>query len=183
MVTPDAAVELTPVGSPGQPNVSTVAVEFTGGDVVAADGTTFNGNASGVQSRWYEPGANVQELTFTGWRVDYEWSPNGSTVNTGSFTHLSPTDPDSTEIWIAFQGAWMEAGQSGLAEPTLINQSAWVIPGFAGATDGLSEVSGSIIRALRYIIVFDHDKIAALIGSGAGAYFRVTDVSFDYTGD
>lgn len=183
MIAPDGAVDLAPVGSAGQANVSTIAVKFGAGDITANDGTVFNGNASGVRSRWYEPAASVQELMFSGWTVDYEWSPNGSTVNTGSYTHLSPTDPDSTPIWIGFQVAWMAAGQSALADPALINQTNWVIPGFNGVTSGLPEISGAIVRALRHTIVFDHDKIEALVGTSAGAYFRVTDISFDYTGD
>jgi len=183
MIVPDSAVELTPVGSPGQANISTVAVEFTGGDVVANDGTTFNGNASGVRSRWYEPAASVQGLLISGWTINYEWSPNGSAVNTGSFTEASPTDPDSTEVWLGFQVGWMAPGQSAMANPVLINQSDWIIPGFNGVTNGIAETSGAIVRALRYTLVFDHDKIETLIGTGAGAYFRVTDISFDFTGD
>jgi hypothetical protein len=183
MIAPDGAIDLAPVGSAGQANVSTIAAKFNGGDVTANDGTVFNGNASGIRSRWYEPVASVQELMFLGWTVNYEWSPNGSTVNTGSYTHDAPTDPDTTPIWIAFQASWMEAGQSALANPALINQSDWVIPGFNGATSGLPGITGNIVRALRYTIVFDHDKIEALIGTSAGAYFRVTDISFDYSGD
>jgi hypothetical protein len=183
MIKPDSAVELTPIGSPGQANIGQLAVSFGGGDVVANDGTTFNGNASGVRSRWYEPASTVQEMVFDSWIVEYEWSPDGTTVNTGSFSNTTPTDPDSTPIWVGFQKGWMEAGQSALANPTIINQSGWIIPGFNGVTDGLNELSGSIVRALRYMIVFDHDKIETLIGTSAGAYFRVTEVTFDYTGD
>jgi hypothetical protein len=183
MIAPDEAIDLAPIGSAGQANVSTIAVKFSDGDITASDGTVFNGNASGVRSRWYEPAASVQELIFLGWTVDYEWSPDGTTVNTGSYTDLSPTDPDTTPFWLGFQVAWMEAGQSALANPTLINQTGWVIPGVHGVTSGLPEISGAIVRALRYTIVFDHDKIEALIGTSAGAYFRVTNVTFDYSGD
>ena len=183
MIAPDSAVELTPIGSPGQANIGQLAVSFSAGDIVAADGTTFNGNASGVRSRWYEPASTVQELVFDSWTVDYEWSPNGTTVNTGSYSNTTPTDPDTTPIWFGFQKGWMEAGQSALASPALINQSDWIIPGFNGVTDGIDELGGTIVRALRYMVVFDHDKIEALIGTSAGAYFRVTEINFEYTGD
>jgi hypothetical protein len=183
MIAPDSAVELTPIGTPGQANIGQLAVNFSGGDVVAGDGTVFNGNASGVRSRWYEPSSTVQELVFDTWTVDYEWSPDGTTVNNGSFGNTAPTDPDTTPIWVGFQKGWMEAGQSALADPILINQSEWIIPGFNGVTDGIDELGGTIVRALRYMVVFDHDKIEALIGTGAGAYFRVTEINFEYTGD
>lgn len=182
-IAPDGAVDLAPIGSAGQANISTIAVAFTGGDVAAGDGTTFNGNASGVRSRWYEPASDVQELLFSDWTINYKWSPNGITVYTGTFNNAAPTDPDTTPIWIAFQAAWMAAGQSALANPTLINQTDWVIPGLNGIVGGITNLNGTVVRALRYTLVFDQDKIAALIGNGAGAYFRVTDVSFAYSGD
>jgi hypothetical protein len=185
-VTPDSAVDLTPIGLPGVPNVGVSSFDFSGadGDVTAGDGTVFNGNASGVLSRWYEPSAAVQEIILTGWQIDIEYLGPGGVENL-QFTDSSPTDPDATTgtpVWIALQAGWMEAGQSGLAEPTLLSITDWVVPGVNGITDGFDQLNAGIIRALRYQLVFDHDQINGLIGGTVGGYFRVTDINFEYEG-
>jgi hypothetical protein len=183
-VAPDAAVDLAKIGSAGSANVAVSSADFSGAvaDVTSSDGTVFNGNASGVLSRWYEPSAAVQEIVLTGWTINCEYRDGGG-VQTLSFTHLAPPDPDTDPIWIALQAGWMEAGQSGLPEPTLLTQTAWAIPSVNGVTDGFNELNAGIIRALRYQLVFDHDVINGLIGGVAGGYFRVTDITFEFEGD
>ncbi|MDA1112877.1 MAG: Ig-like domain-containing protein [Planctomycetota bacterium] len=186
MVTPNEAVELTPIGLAGQANIGTIAVSMPGilGDVTAGDGTVFNGNASGVRSRWYEPSAGVQNIVVTGWQIEVEYSIDGGvTPLTLSFSDTSPTDPDTTEIWIALQGGWMASGQSTAESPVLVTTTAWVIPSVNGATDGLLEINGAINRAMRFMIVFDHDAIDTLLPDAPGNYFRVTDVNVDFLGD
>lgn len=182
-VTPNTAVDLAPIGAAGTPNVGVIATELAGGvgDVTAGDGTVFNGNASGVRSRWYEPAASVQGIQITGWNIEVEYFDGA--VQTLSFSDSALTDPDSTPIWIAFQGGWITPGGSGLPEPEVLNQTAWAIPSVNGVTDGFDQLNADIIRSVRYQLVFDHDQINALIGGVAGGYFRVTDVSIDYLGD
>lgn len=182
-VTPDAAVDLTPIGSPGVANVSTISTTLAGavGDVTAGDGTVFNGNASGVRSRWYEPAASIQGIQVTGWTVEVEYF-DGAVQNL-TFSDTNLTDPDSTPVWIAFQGGWITPGGSGLPEPTVINQTAWAVPSVNGVTTGFDQLNADIIRAVRYQLVFDHDQINALITGVAGGYFRVTDVTIDFLGD
>jgi len=183
-VTPNEAVELTPIGLPGQANIGTIAVAFPGtvGDITAGDGTVFGGNASGVRSRWYEANASVQNIVITGWQVEVEYF-DGTTTTTLSFSDTALTDPDATPIWIALQGAWMAPGQAGAANPILVTTTPWAIPSVNGATDGLMELNASINRALRFMLVFDQDQIGTLIGTAAGSYFRVTAVNVDFLGD
>lgn len=186
IVTPNEAVELTPIGLPGQANVGTIAVSMAGivGDVTSVDGTVFNGNASGVRSRWYEPSAGVQNIVLTGWQVEVEFSTDGGiTPQTLSFSDLATTDPDATPIWIALQGAWMAPGQSTAVNPLLVTATPWVIPNVNGATDGLVEINGAVNRALRFMLVFDQDQIGVIIGVTPGNYFRVTSVNVDFLGD
>lgn len=182
-VTPNSAVDLTPIGSPGVANIGILATELTGavGDVTAGDGTVFNGNASGVRSRWYEPAPSVQGIQLTGWTIEVEYF-DGATQNL-TFSNTNLTDPDATPVWIALQGGWITPGGSGLPNPEVINQSAWAVPSVNGVTDAFDQLNADIIRAIRYQLVFDHDQINALIGGVAGGYFRVTDVSFDFLGD
>ncbi|MHC4824528.1 MAG: Ig-like domain-containing domain, partial [Planctomycetota bacterium] len=182
-VTPDTAVDLTPIGMPGVANVSTLSMTFPGftGDVQAGDGTIFNGNASGVRSRWNEPSPSVQNIIVTGWQVEVEYF-DGAVQNL-SFSDASPTDPDSTPIWIAFQGGWLAPGESQLPEPSVVSSTSWVVPSVNGATDGIDELNAAIIRSVRYQLVFDHDQINALITGVAGGYFRVTSVNIDFLGD
>lgn len=185
-VTPNEAVELTPIGLTGQANVGTIAVSMAGnvGDVTSADGTVFNGNASGVRSRWYEPSAGVQNIVVTGWQVEVEFSTDGGTTpQTLSFSDTAPTDPDATPLWVALQGAWLAPGQSTAANPILVTTTAWTIPSVNGATDGLVEINNAVNRAVRFMLVFDHDQIGALIGVTPGNYFRVTNVNVDFLGD
>lgn len=183
-VAPDAAVDLAPIGSAGVANVAVSSSDFSGAiaDVTAGDGTVFNGNASGVLSRWYEPSAAVQEIVLTGWTINCEYR-NGGGVQTLAFTQDTPPDPDTDPIWIGLQAGWMEAGQSGLAEPTLLTITDWAIPTVNGVTDGFDQLNAGIIRAVRYQLVFDHDAINALITGVAGGYFRVTDITFEFEGD
>lgn len=182
-VTPNSAVDLTPIGSPGVANVGILATELAGvvGDVTAGDGTVFNGNASGVRSRWYEPSPDVQGIQLTGWSIEVEYF-DGAVQNL-TFDETNLTDPDSTPLWIALQGGWITPGGSGLPTPEVINQTDWAVPSVNGVTDGFTELNADIIRAVRYQLVFDHDAINALIGGVAGGYFRVTDVTFDFLGD
>ncbi len=182
-VVPDTAVDLAPIGFAGQPNVGTISVSLPGvlGDVIASDGTQFNGNASGVRSRWYEPPANIQNLEITGWQIDVEYFDGA--VQTLSFSNTNPTDPDATPIWIAFQGGWLAVGESSQAVPNVLSQTNWIIPSVKGVSDGLTEINATILRGVRYMLVFDQDQINTLIGGVAGGYFRVTRVSFDYLGD
>ena len=186
IVTPNEAVELTPIGSAGQANVGTIAVSMPGilGDVTAGDGTVFNGNASGVRSRWMEPAAGVQSIVVTAWQVDVEYSTDGGvTPQTLTFSNTSVTDPDTSEIWIALQGGWLAPGESSSANPVLVTTTPWVIPSVNGATDGLVEVNDAINRAVRFMLVFDHDAIDTLLPDAPGNYFRVTDVTVDFLGD
>ena len=65
----------------------------------------------------------------------------------------------------------------------VLNQSEWVVPSVLMAGDGLDLLNGRVLRGVRFRVVFDQDAIGALIGTAPGAYFRVTDFEFDYTGD
>ena len=184
LVTPNVAVDLGPVGLPGQPNVGIVSASLPGatGDVMASDGTLFNGNSSGVRSLWLEADSSVVQCKIDDWTVRCEYS-DGSTVQTVSYSAASPTTPGVTPVWIAMQSAWMAAGQSQTAQPQILNLGPWSVPGVLAFGDGLDALNATTIRALRFRVVFDQDLVRSLIGTQAGAYFRVLDVSFAYTGD
>ncbi len=183
MVAPDEAVDLAPVGAPGMPNSAPLQVQWTGttGDVTASDGTVFDANSSAVRSLWYEAPANVNQFVLTDWVVTCEYLDAGG-VQTVVYDSSSPTDPGVTPIWVAFETAWMEPGQSQQADPAIVLSSGWVIPGFGSVTNGLQELGSILSRAVRFQIVFDQDQIDALIGGTAGGYFRVDEIRFEWQG-
>ena len=134
-----------------------------------------------MRSLWNEPAPALQNIIITGWQIEVEYF-DGAVQNL-SFSDASPTDPDSTPIWIAFQGGWLAPGESALPTPNVVSFTPWVVPSVNGATDGIAELNAAIIRAVRYQLVFDHDQINALITGVAGGYFRVTSVNIDFLGD
>jgi hypothetical protein len=186
MVAPDSAVDSAQNNGSSLPNVGTVSTAYTGsvGDITAGDGTVFNGNASGVRSRWYEVNADQMEMVLTGYSITYEYF-DGVGTQTDTLTHLAPTSPDDTTgtpVWIAMQGAWMEVGESQAATPSIVSQTSWIIPSVNGVTNGLDEFNSSYSRAVRFMLVFDQDKVASLMNGAVGGFFRVTDITFEYTG-
>ncbi|MCH2113150.1 MAG: hypothetical protein MK213_09855, partial [Planctomycetes bacterium] len=56
MVTPDQSIELSPIGSPGVPNIGSYSGISPG---TTGDLSGFSGNASGVRSRWFTPQNSV----------------------------------------------------------------------------------------------------------------------------
>ncbi len=184
IVEPDESVDLTPVGLPGQPNSGSFSASWSGasGDVTAGDGTVFNGNASGVRSRWYEAPADVNQFVITRWEIECSYL-DGAGVHSLVFdSDTNPTDPGVTPIWVAFQAAWMQVGESQKTNPDLVLSTDWVIPGYEIVTNGLDQLSLVLARAVRFTLVFDQDLVNALIGGTAGGYFRVTRIQFEWEG-
>lgn len=185
LVEPDEAVDLTPVGQPGQPNSGLVNFNWGGlptGDVTGSDGTVFNGNSSGVRSHWYEAPLSINQFIVTRWEIECEYR-DGSGIH--SLVYASDgalTDPGVTPVWIAFQGAWMAPGESEEANPDILLSTDWVIPGFKVVTDGLVQLGLVLARAVRYTLILDQDLINGLIGGTANGYFRVTNVRFEWEG-
>ncbi|RMH02023.1 MAG: hypothetical protein D6702_09630 [Planctomycetota bacterium] len=181
MVSPDVSVDLAPIGSPGQPNVAVLQASMPGptGDV-----GVFNGNASGVVSSWFAPTNDILLLDFTGYRIQVRYD-NGTGPQTITYDgdDLSPepsTTPGTTPIWVAFQVGW---GPPGASEPIAETIGDWVVPGYGTTLGGMPELRSNLARMVRFQIVFDHDQIAALIGSSPGAFFRVEEVSLDWVGE
>lgn len=183
-VTPDAAVDLAPIGAPGVPNTATFTVDWSGttGDVVAGDGTVFNGNSSGVRSRWYEAPLEISQFLITRWEVECEYR-DGSGVHSLVFaSDGTPTDPEITPVWLALQAAWMAPGASADPDPELVVSTSWVVPGFRTVTNGVDQLGLVLSRAVRFTLVLDHDLINALMGGAANGYFRVKQVTFEWEG-
>jgi hypothetical protein len=190
-VTPDAAVQSDPVASNDIANVGVVGnYNFPGtvGDINLQSGAVINGNASGVRSLWYEPFAlnagdpDKYEIELTGYTITCEYF-DGITTQPIIFDHQNPTNPDETSgadpVWIAFQGAWMQPGESLNAQPDLISVTPWFVPGLTVATSGIDEFNSYYNRALRFKLVFDQSVVAGLMNGGAGSYFHVISVNFD----
>lgn len=189
MVMPDEAVDLTPIGQNGVPNVAPLATSWMNGDgdILATDGTLFRGNSSGVRSLWYGPDDEIFVITVSDYEFVCEYDRmdgNGpQELRFGPNSADGTTDPGVTEIWVAMQVAFSSSSGGGPFEPDPGTESTWVIPGFNGVTDGLLEIQSNFMRIFRYQIVFDHDLIQTRIGTNAGAYFRVREVSMDWDGD
>lgn len=183
-VVPNEAVELSPIGMPGMPNTSTFTVNWSGttADVVAGDGTVFNGNASGVRSRWYEAPADISQFLITRWEIECEYRDGGGVHSLVFSSDGTPTDPETTAVWIALQAAWMHPGESLEPEPELIVETTWIVPGFRTVTNGIDQLGLVLSRALRYMLVFDHDQINALMGGAANGFFRVKSITFEWEG-
>lgn len=183
-VVPDSAVELSPVGQPGLPNTGTPTFNWSGtvADVVANDGTVFNGNASGVRSRWYEAPADVSQFLITRWEIDCEYRDAGGVHSLIYSSDGTSTDPETTAVWIAMQAAWMSPGASAQADPDLVVSTTWVVPGFRTVTNGIDQLGLVLSRAIRYTLVFDHDQINALMGGAANGYFRINKITFEWEG-
>jgi hypothetical protein len=183
-VAPNEAVELTPIGMPGLPNTGTITVNWSGttADVTADDGTVFNGNASGVRSRWYEAPAEISQFLITRWEIECEYR-DGVGVHTLIFSSDgTPTDPETTAVWMALQAAWMHPGASSEPEPELVVSTTWIVPGFRTVTNGIDQLGLVLSRAVRYVLVFDHDQINALMGGAANGFFHVKSVTFEWEG-
>ncbi|MDA1259901.1 MAG: Ig-like domain-containing protein [Planctomycetota bacterium] len=183
-VTPNAAVELTPIGAPGQPNTGTVTVNWSGttADVLAADGTVFNGNSSGVRSRWYEAPNSISQFLITRWEIECEYR-DGSGIHSLIYSSDGTlTDPETTAVWLALQAAWMQPGESAKPDPELIVSTTWIVPGFRTVTNGIDQLGLVLSRAVRYVLVFDQDMINALMGGAANGYFKVKMVTFEWEG-
>jgi hypothetical protein len=195
-VTPDEAVQSDPVTMNDVPNVGIVGnyiYSGTTGDVNFQTGEIINGNSSGVRSLWYEPlpvnagDADKYEIELTGYTIECEYSLDGITTNTLVFSDQVLTNPDensgATAVWIAFQGAWMNPGESLNAQPELITVTPWFVPGFTVDTlttlSGIDAFNSFYNRALRFRLVFDQDVIAGLLSGGTNPWFRVTSVNFD----
>jgi hypothetical protein len=183
-VEPDESVDLAPVGFPGQPNSGIFSVSWPGavGDVTAGDGTVFNGNSSGVRSRWYEAPAEVNQFVVTAWTLECEYLDGGGVQTLTFDSATNPTDPEATPVWIALQAAWMQAGESQEPDPDIVLSTDWVIPGFETVTNGLEQLGLVLARAVRFTVILDHDAIAALIGGTPGGYFRVKSIEFEWEG-
>lgn len=184
LVTPNEAVELSPIGMPNAANVGALSASMPGatGDIMASDATFFNGNASSVRSNWIEADSGVAQCKIDEWTIECEYS-DGLTVQTLTYSTANLTKPGVTPVWVALQTAWLEVGASAQPNPVLMTQSDWVLPDVLAFGDGLTELNRNVIRAIRFQIAFDQDLVQALIGNNAAAYFRVVDVRFDYTGD
>ncbi|MBC8369830.1 MAG: hypothetical protein H8E25_07510 [Planctomycetes bacterium] len=191
-VSPDVAVEKNPVLLNGIPNVGTIgSINYSGGfaDVSFLSGEVINGNASGVRSRWYEPvsadptAGDKLEIELLSYTIECEYSSDGINVETLTFGSASLTNPDTTSgataVWVAFQGAWMAPGESANAQPNIISQTSWLVPGFTVADSGVAEFNQSYNRALRYMLVFDQDVIAGLLLGHPDSYFHVTGIDFN----
>ncbi len=178
MVSPDIAVELSPIGQPGVANVAPLHTMLSGS---VGDFGPINGNASGVRSNWFIPDSGTLLLDFQGYQLDarYEASGNQTVLHYGSGTTF--TQPGLTPIWIAFQTGW---GPPGATEPDPATLSDWIIPGLNGVLDGLPELRSHMTRMVRFLIVFDQDQIDALIGGGpATNFFRVERLQLDWLGE
>ena len=187
-VTPDEAVQSVDINGDliDLPNVGIVGnyiYSGTTGDVQLETGAVINGNASGVRSLWYEPSADKYEIELTGYTIECEYSLDGIATNTLVFSDQALTNPDensgATAVWLAFQGAWMQPGESLNAQPELVTVTPWFVPGLTVATSGIDEFNSFYNRALRFKLVFDQDVIAGLLGGGTDSWFRVTSVNFD----
>jgi len=186
LVDPDAAVDLTPIGQPGAPNVAPHLTSMPGtvgdGTVVTGNGSwTFNGNASGVRSLWYVPDSTLSHLSITGWRVVCRYDDgNGEQIEV--FDQNSPTEPGVTPIWVAFQTGWGMPALGQPVEPDVLNP--WVVPGFDGIGGGLAQIQGHLWRMIRFQIVFDMDLVRdTRTGTAPGAYYRVDEVILEWSGD
>lgn len=185
LVEPDEAVELTPVGQPGLPNSGPVRFNWANsasGDVIASDGTVFNGNSSGVRSFWYEAPPEVNQIVLTRWEIKCQYRDGSGTHDLVFASDGTLTDPGVTPIWIALQAAWMAPGESEETDPEIFLSTDWIIPGFRVVTDGLSQLSLVLARAVRYTVVFDQDLINGLMGGAANGFFRVTEINFEWEG-
>ncbi len=179
MVSPDEAVELTPIGQPGLPNLVQHQADFP---AALGDFGVFNGNASGVRSHWFVPSNDVLIVDFTGYEITVRYDDGSEQVvvydGDEASGNASPA-PGVTPIWVGFQVGW---GGPGKTEPDPNTIGDWVIPGY-NTTTGMNELRSNLARMVRFQIVFDHDQIAALIGSGAGRYFQVEDVKLYWNGE
>ncbi|TAH34990.1 MAG: hypothetical protein EYC70_14460 [Planctomycetota bacterium] len=186
LVAPDGAVDLAPVGQPGVPNRTAQAAQILDGDITL-NGDTINSNASGVRSLWFLAPEDLLQLFIAGWTVTCEYSTGGA-PQTLVFDQDQPPQPglpdtqDPNPIWIGFQTGW---GPPGATEPDPLTVGGWVVPSRnpAGIGGGLAQIQANLWRMLRFQVVFDQDLVAALIGTHPNAYFRVTEVRIDWSGD
>ncbi len=180
MVSPDESVELTPIGQPGVANVAAFEGDLGG---TLGDFKVFNGNASGVRSSWMVPANDVLLLDFTGYTITVRYDDGTEQVVTYDGDDLSANDhtaPGTTPVWVAFQVGW---GAPGTTEPQASTLGDWVVPGYESTTGGLPELRGNLARMVRFMVVFDHDLISALIGAGAGRYYQVEDITLNWNGE
>ena len=201
-VTPDTAVQSNPITMNDVANVGTVGnYNYLGtvGDVslqMQIDGNTvikvINGNSSGVRSLWYEPlpnnagDADKYEIELTGYTIECLYF-DGITETSITFDAQNVTNPDensgATAVWLAFQGAWMQPGESLKAQPELVTVTPWFVPGVTVDTvetlSGLDAFNSFYNRALRFRLVFDQTVIAGLMNGGEESWFRVISVNFD----
>jgi hypothetical protein len=195
-VEPDAAVQSDPVAMNNVPNVGIVGNNnYLGntGDVTLGTGEIINGNASGVRSLWYEPlpvnagDTDKYAIELTGYTIECMYF-DGITETSITFDAQNLTNPDeqfgeATPVWIAFQGAWMQPGESLKAQPELVSVTSWFVPGVTVDTvntlSGLDAFNSFYNRALRFRLVFDQTVIAGLMNGGEDSWFRVISVNFD----
>ena len=191
-VEPPEAVQSNPeFPAPDGENVGIVGnyiYSGTTGDVALSGNRVINGNSSGVRSLWYEPlpvnagDADKYEIELTDYTIECLYF-DGLTETSITFDSQNLTNPDeisgATPVWIAFQGAWMQPGESLNAQPELVTVTPWFVPGLTVATSGIDEFNSFYNRALRFKLVFDQDVIAGLLGGGTDSWFRVTSVNFD----
>jgi hypothetical protein len=178
-VSPDESVELTPIGSPGMPNV--VASDGGFGGINSVGG--FSSNASGVRSLWFAPSSTFMLVDFSGYSISCTYNDGLGGADQTLVLESGGTSypqPGVTPIWVSFQVGWAPPGSS---TPDANSLGDWVIPGQASLTDGLDEIRSALARMIRFNIIFDHDLIAGLIGSDPAAFFRVDEVHFDWVGE
>jgi hypothetical protein len=151
---------------PGDLGDLTVARALGGGFV------TFNGNASGVESGWYELQTSVGSATLLGYTIKCAWSDGAGGSGTLTFSTSERTFPGQTPIWIAIQ----------IDDSTVAGASPqpWIIPGYNTISGGATELGEHDMKRVRFQLVFDHDVIASFIGNNPNATFYVTKVNFPW---
>jgi len=177
-VAPDSSVELAPIGQPGVANLIQNLGVLSG---TTADAGIFNGNSAGVRSTWFAPANNVLLLDYTGYTITcrYNTGVGGDQFLVYESGNIH-TIPGTTPVWAGFQVGWGSPGQS---EPDAISITDWIIPGVAATGDGLTGLRSSLGRMMRFMLVFDQDQVAALIGADPAAFFEVQSINFDWIGE
>lgn len=174
VVSPVAAADLAarPEWGLNGVNAGSFRTELPGavGDLIVprevGSGTiSFNGNSSGVASSWYETGA---EVTVIGWEVVVLWQDGVGGGGTLRWSDERPTTPGLDPIWFAWQ-------TSAQAQPESSSRPWWM-PGYNTVAGGVEEGATQGLRAFRWQLVFDQDRVRQFIGSAPNARLQVESV-------
>ncbi len=140
---------------------------------------TFEGNSSGVGSDWYLAPEAVLFAQFYDYEVVVSWSDGQGGSGVVRYSDINPTTPGITPLWLAMQTSFA-VDNNGTIEVSEGSESPWILPGYntTGGGGNALETAPGPTRAIRFQLVFDHEQIAALIGSSAGATFEVSEVRF-----